>query len=188
MAAPYATTTDPTRWDHRLTDRLVLDHVVEDDVEGWHRIHADPRVWTHFPSGRHTSLAETEGVVRSGVADWREAGLGYWSIREEPGGPIIGCGGCRPVADRNRWNLYYRFSPDVQGRGYATELARVAVEAANAVDPDRPVVAYMLEHNAASWRVAERIGLTRIWVGPDEGNPDPEAVRFVYADRPDVML
>ena len=116
------------------------------------------------------------------------AGLGYWSIREEPGGPIIGCGGCRPVPGRGRWNLYYRFSPDQQGKGYASELARAAVAAANEVDPARPVVAYMLEDNIASWRVAEKIGLTRVWVGPDDGNPDPDAVAFLYADRADVQI
>lgn len=126
--------------------------------------------------------------MRTSIDDWHVAGLGYWSIREEPDGPIVGCGGCRLLPDLDRWNLYYRFAPDCQGRGYGRELARAAVAAANDVDPARPVVAYMLEHNTASWRVAESIGLTRVWAGPDEGNPDPEAVRLVYADRPDISL
>ena len=140
------------------------------------------------PSGRHTSRDATEQFVRTSIADWHLAGLGYWSVREEPNGPIIGCGGCRLVSDKDRWNLYYRFAPEVQGRGYASELARAAVAAANEVDPARPVVAYMLEHNTASWRVAERVGLTRVWAGPDEGNPDPGAIGLVYADRPDVTV
>ena len=86
---------------------------------------------------------------------------------------------------RTSGNLYYRFSPDVQGNGYATELARVALAAAKAVRPERPVVAFMLEHNTASWRVAERVGMHHLWTGPDAGNPDPTAVRLVYADRDD---
>lgn len=100
----------------------------------------------------------------------------------------LGIGGCRLLEERDRWNLYYRFAPEVQGRGYASELAEIAVRAANDVAPDRPVVAYMLETNPGSWRVAEKIGLIRIWTGPDEGNPDETAVRFVYADRLDVEL
>jgi hypothetical protein len=32
-------------------------------------------------------------------------------------------------------------------------------------------------------RTAERAGLKLAWRGPDAGNPDPEAVRLVYADR-----
>lgn len=166
----------------------MLDRVELADVDGWHQIHADPRVWTHFPSGRHTAVEATERLVEASIEDWRTAGLGYWSVREQPGGPIVGCGGCRPVPDTGRWNLYYRFSPEQQGRGYASELARVAVVAANEADMAWPVVAIMLEHNVGSWRVAEKIGLTRIWVGRDEGNPDRTAVRYVYADRPDVSL
>lgn len=173
-------------WDHWRTERLVLDHVRPDDVDQWYRIHADPRVWTHYPSGRHTDPSQTEELLRTSIDAWDEVGLSYWSVREEPGGPIIGCGGCRPVPDGDRWNLYYRFVPEVQGEGYATELARAAIDAANRLDPDRPVVAYMIERNVASRRVAEKAGLIRVWVGADDGNPDPTAIRLVYADRPDV--
>lgn len=179
---------DQVRWDHHRSERLVLDHVHADDIDAWHAIHADAAVWTHFPSGRHTARDDTARQVESCIADWRRDGLGYWSIRTEQDGPIIGCGGCRAVPDRGRWNLYYRFSPDAQGHGYATELAHAAVEAANDVDATLPVVAYMLERNPASWRVAERIGLIRVWEGPDEGNPDPTAVSYAYADRPGVAI
>ncbi len=49
--------------------------------------------------------------------------------------------------------------------------------------PEIPVVAYLLEHNTASARVAEKIGLTLAHRGIDTGNPDPDAIRLVYADR-----
>ena len=39
-------------------------------------------------------------------------------------------------------------------------------------------------HNAESRGRAERSGLTLLWRGPDAGNPDPDAARLVYADRP----
>jgi hypothetical protein len=58
------------------------------------------------------------------------------------------------------------------------------MDAAHTVDPDRPVVAYLLEHNVQSRGRAERAGLSLVWRGPDTGNPDPDAVRLVYADRP----
>ena len=59
-----------------------------------------------------------------------------------------------------------------------------AIDAAHAVDPTRPVIAYLLEHNVESRARAEKAGLTLVWRGPDAGNPDPDAVRLVYADRP----
>jgi hypothetical protein len=46
------------------------------------------------------------------------------------------------------------------------------------------VIAYLLEHNAESRGRAEKAGLSLVWRGPDAGNPDPDAVRLVYADRP----
>jgi RimJ/RimL family protein N-acetyltransferase len=82
------------------------------------------------------------------------------------------------------WNLYYRFTPPAWGLGLAAELVDAALDAARAVEPDRPVIAYLLEHNVESRGRAERAGLTQVWRGPDAGNPDPDAVRLVYADRP----
>jgi RimJ/RimL family protein N-acetyltransferase len=81
------------------------------------------------------------------------------------------------------WNLYYRFAGSVHGRGYATEMALRAIEAARDVEPARPVVAYLLEHNTASRRTAERLGMRLAWRGPDRPNPDPDAIRLVYVDR-----
>ncbi|WP_199522443.1 hypothetical protein [Geodermatophilus marinus] len=70
------------------------------------------------------------------------------------------------------------------GGGDLGHVRTAALHAARAVDPDRPVVACLLEHNARSRGRAERAGLTPVWRGPDAGNPDPGAVRLVYADRP----
>jgi hypothetical protein len=44
-------------------------------------------------------------------------------------------------------------------------------------------VAYLLEHNERSRGRAEKAGLSLVWRGPDAGNPDPAAVRLVFADR-----
>ena len=45
------------------------------------------------------------------------------------------------------------------------------------------MLAYLLEHNLASRRTAERLGMRLAWRGPDRPNPDPDAVRLVYVDR-----
>lgn len=172
-----------TDWRHVRTDRLFLDQPVDADVDDLFRLHSDARVWTHYPSGRHRERQQTVDQVRSGHDQWRQHELGYWSVRESAGGRVIGRGGCAVPTDRPWWNLYYRLSPTVQGRGYATELATTAVEAAHRVEPDRPVIAYLLAHNLASKATAEKVGLHLVWRGPDVDNPDPTAERLVYADR-----
>ena len=130
--------------------------------------------------------------IRHSVDHWERDGLGYWTARlraDLPGTPLragdmVGTGGCALRVGTSWWNLYYRLTPPAWGRGLAVELVDAALAAAHAVAPERPVVAYLLEHNVQSRGRAERAGLTLLWRGPDAGNPDPSAVRLVYADRP----
>lgn len=170
-------------WRHVRTERLFLDQPVTDDIDDLYLLHSDARVWTHFPSGRHRTRQQTVDQIEAGHTQWQHDGLGYWSVRASETGRVIGRGGCAVPTDRPWWNLYYRFSPTVQGRGYATELGAAAIDAAQRVDPARPVIAYLLAHNAASKATAEKVGLHLVWRGPDAGNPDPTAERLVFADR-----
>jgi RimJ/RimL family protein N-acetyltransferase len=172
-----------TDWRHTTTARLHLDIAAEGDEHDLFAIHSDPDTWRHLPSGVHTDPAEAAGMVRQSERQFDEDGLGYWSVRESPGGPVVGRVGCAHPTGRPWWNLYYRLATSVSGRGYATEAAARAVEAAHDVDPDRPVLAYLLEHNTASRRTAEKVGLRLVWRGPDRPNPDPDAIRLVYLDR-----
>ena len=170
-------------WRHTATDRLLLDLPTEADVDDLFAIHSDPDSWRHFPWGRHTEPQQAIDLVSQSEKQFDLDGLGFWSVRDRPGGPVVGRGGCAIPTGRMWWNLYYRFATAVHRRGYATEMATRAIEAARDVDSGRPVVAYLLEHNVASRRTAERLGMVLAWRGPDRPNPDPDAVRLVYVDR-----
>ncbi|MEL7978179.1 GNAT family N-acetyltransferase [Isoptericola sp. F-RaC21] len=165
------------------TDRLDLYRPVPADVDELFAIGSDPRVWTHYPSLRQTDPAQSAADVARRTACWEADGLGPWTVRRrgEPG--IVGYGGCS-VLHGAFWNLGYRFAVAAQGQGYATEMSRAAIRRAGEVRPDLPVIAYLLEHNLASAAVARKLGLTLQHRGPDAGNPDPGAVRLVFADRP----
>ncbi|TYP84611.1 GNAT family N-acetyltransferase [Blastococcus xanthinilyticus] len=177
---------------HATTSRLRLDAVVPEDLDDHYALHSDPGVWRHLPSGVHTSPERTREGIEHSVGHWSRDGLGYWTARlraDLPGtaltaGDVVGTGGCALRLGTEWWNLYYRFTPAAWGKGLAAELVTAAIDAAHTLAPDRPVVAYLLEHNAESRGRAERAGLQRVWRGPDAGNPDPAAVRLVYADRP----
>ncbi|MGY2063902.1 GNAT family N-acetyltransferase [Blastococcus sp. SYSU DS0619] len=176
---------------HRQTPRLTLDAVVEGDLDEHVALMSDPGVWAHLPSGRHTSAEQTMRGIRHSLGHWQRDGLGYWTARlraDLPGtdlraGDVVGTGGCALRVGTAWWNLYYRFTPAAWGTGLAAELVRAAIDAARTVAPERPVVAYLLEHNLRSRGRAERAGLSLAWRGPDAGNPDPDAVRLVYTDR-----
>jgi RimJ/RimL family protein N-acetyltransferase len=181
-----------TDFRHTATKRLLLDAVVPEDLDEQYALMSDPGVWNHLPSGVHTDRARTADGIEHSLGHWARDGLGYWTARlredlPEAGlaaGAMVGTGGCARRAGTTWWNLYYRLTPPAWGLGLAAELVTAAIDAAHAVDADRPVIAYLLEHNAESRGRAERSGLTLLWRGPDAGNPDPGAVRLVYADRP----
>jgi RimJ/RimL family protein N-acetyltransferase len=176
---------------HLSTPQLRLDAVVATDLDDHVGLLSDPGTWAHLPSGRHTSAERTMEGIGHSLGHWQRDGLGYWTarLREDlPGtdlraGDVVGTGGCALRVGTAWWNLYYRFTPAAWGRGLAAELVTAALGAAHAVAPERPVVAVLLEHNERSRGRAERAGLLLRWRGPDAGNPDPAAVRLVYADR-----
>lgn len=165
------------------TARLNLAEVTGSDLEDLHALSADPRVWEHYPSGRHLDRETTADQLARFRDSWAAAGLGYWTARLRESGEFVGAGGCA-LRRGTLWNVYYRIRPEFQGQGYASELVTAAVRAAGELRADLPIIAYLLEHNAASRRTAERAGFRQAWRGPDAGNPNPDAVRLVYADRP----
>ncbi|TQS43152.1 GNAT family N-acetyltransferase [Cryptosporangium phraense] len=163
------------------TARLALTVPGESDVPDLYELYADPQVWAADPLARHGSVEQTLGMVVRWRSGWAHDGLGMWVART-PGGELVGIGGCFVRYDV-AWNLGYRLRPAFWGRGLAQEIVREAVAAAAELRPDLPMTAYLLEGNLRSQRATERAGLRPVWRGPDAGNPDPRAIRLLYADR-----
>jgi RimJ/RimL family protein N-acetyltransferase len=160
-----------------FTERLDLRALTLGDLGEVHALMSDPRVWTHFPPGVHTDPGETAQLLEREELGWELDGLGYWSARLRGAGTFVGTGGCR-LYSTAVWNLYYRIRPEMQRKGYATELARAALAAARSVEPTVPVVASVLEHNRASCAVARAVGLKLVWKGPEY-----EGMRLLLCDR-----
>ncbi|MEV4628335.1 GNAT family N-acetyltransferase [Micromonospora sp. NPDC049523] len=167
------------------TDRLVLAVPQPSDLAEIHELYADPQVWRADPISRQSRMEQTTTMVEHWLAAWQRDGLSMWVARStEPAteGRLVGIGGCF-VRYGVAWNLGFRLHPTFWGQGYAQEIIRAAVAAARDVRPDLPLTAYLLEGNTRSQRTTERAGLRQVWRGPDAGNPDPHAIRLLYADR-----
>lgn len=161
------------------TARLDLTAASEEDADALFPIMSDPAGWWFDPGARHADFEQTRRFVARAAARWAE-GMSYWTVRERDRRQVIGIGGAQRHASGG-WNLSYRLATSAHGRGYATELAQAGWNAAVAVDPDVPVIAFVDARNTPSRRVAERLGLVDCGLRVD-GNDGQ--VRLAYADRP----
>lgn len=164
------------------TARLSLRRPVPGDLGALFAVNSDPRLWTHFPALRHTDPAQTAAAMARWEESWRRHGLGMWAVRLRGQADVIGYAGATVLGDAV-WNIGYRLAAETHGRGFAREAAAAAMTWADRIDPALPRIAYLLEHNLASAAVARAIGLEVAHRARDAGNPDPTAVRVVYADR-----
>lgn len=163
-------------WARVQTERLILRRLQPTDGPAMFAVHGDPATYRYSPARPHPDLATSEEMLRSCLHDWDTYGFGYWAVtlRQEEE-KIIGFGGVeyRVWRDRDVLNLYYRFTPDAWGQGYATEMAQKAVTLARTYFPQWPIVARTRAKNIPSIRTAERAGLIR--------RPDLDTEHVVFA-------
>lgn len=143
------------------TERLLLRRPEVSDGPAIFRIEGDPATNRYNP--RPYTREESDVALHRWLAQWDADGCGYWMVTIAPDPTVIGIGGVRRFSWRecDVLNLYYRFTPSAWGAGYATEMARTAVDLARRHLPFLPVIARVRAVNSASQRVAERAGLER---------------------------
>ena len=148
--------------DHMHTDRLCLRRPAAADAPAVAQIQGDPATNTFNPNGPATA-EQAAAMLASWMADWVRDAIGYWTVAEGCGEPVIGVAGVRRTGDveaeRAVLNLYYRFRPGAWGKGFAREAAAAAIEAAEARAEPGLVLALIREVNTPSVRVATALGL-----------------------------
>ena len=98
--------------------------------------------------------------VQTFSSQWNNLGYGCWSITEKSSGHIIGWGGIVIDEDDPQWGpeLVYYIAPEKSGCGYASELAKFAVNYAATYIGLKKVVAFAHPENIASNRVLIKVG------------------------------
>jgi RimJ/RimL family protein N-acetyltransferase len=140
------------------TPRLVLRQFEERDLEPLAAMYADEETMRHLGTGATFSRAETWRAIGSMLGHWLLRGYGMWAVVERNSGSMVGrVGFINPegwpgfelgwVIERSRW-----------GRGYAPEAAAVALKYAREALGKERVISLIRPANAASIRVAEKLG------------------------------
>ncbi|MEM0935865.1 MAG: GNAT family N-acetyltransferase [Pseudomonadota bacterium] len=96
------------------------------------------------------------------VAGWLIHGHGLWSVELKETGAHIGFVLLGVEWEDDAPEIGWAFAPDMRNRGFATEAAEAARDYAMELLGPSVVVSYIAETNAASARVAEKIGARRL--------------------------
>lgn len=145
------------------TERLILrGHKVDDFADSF-ALWSDPGV-ARFITGKPSTREESWSRLLRYAGHWSLMGFGYWLVAEKATGRFVGEVG---FVDLKReidpsmegmpeagWVL----SPQVHGKGYATEAVRAAIGWGERHFGGAPMVCIVSPENEASLRVAERCG------------------------------
>lgn len=142
------------------THRLLLTRFEPSDLDDFLAMRNEPEVIRILG---HTRAQQEAAHVQSLSDHWARHGYGWWVARDPGSGVFLGCGGLRShtIAGVPETELAYSFLPGYWGRGYASELARVAVAQGFVRLGVRDIVGFALPENVASRRVMEKIGFLR---------------------------
>lgn len=123
---------------------------------------ADPavaeRLWPHEElAAAHDRAAE---ILAVDISHWQQRAFGPWVFFESATGMFVGRGGLRggQVAGRDCVELLYAVRSEAWGRGYATEMATLAVAEARRLGLCE-LVGVTATSNGASRRVLEKAGM-----------------------------
>jgi aminoglycoside 6'-N-acetyltransferase len=144
-----------------LTERLRLRRSVPGDAEAIAAYRSDPEVRRYQGWERTDPEHVREEIERmDGRAVGDPGGWVQFSVEERIGGRLVGDVGLSPADDAlDVIKIGYTVSPAAQGRGYATEAVGALVGYAFGRLGAATVRAYASEENAASIRVAEKVGM-----------------------------
>lgn len=173
-----------------VTERLRLRPFRDDDLAAYAETGRDPEIVRHF-SGP-VSLEQSREKLKQFQAALAKDGFHYLAAEDRQSGEFVGVIGIARIDEQTRAVL--RGQPEIEigwlvarpawGQGLAVEGARGALDYAW-TELDAPeVVAFTSQHNAASRRVMEKLGMARDldgdFVHPALADDDPNRHYVLY--------
>ncbi len=148
------------------TERLWLRTEAAGDQAVWAAHMNTPQVMAHL-GGPRTAQQIADSFQR--MADgWAQHGFSFMLLERKSDGLLIGhCGLTRidthaaPEALNGRIQIGWTLRADCWGQGYAMEAARAVMEMAFEKLRTRTLFGQTSEGNVASWRIMEKLGMTR---------------------------
>jgi RimJ/RimL family protein N-acetyltransferase/uncharacterized damage-inducible protein DinB len=141
------------------TDRLLLREPVLEDFESYAAMWADPSVMRYLSqTGKPMTRHEAWRAFTGHVGHWSLRGFGMFAVMARAGGEFVGLVGPWLPEGWPDLEIGWTLRPAWWGRGYATEAANACLQYAFNELQRTHVVSLITPDNAASIRVAERLG------------------------------
>ena len=144
------------------TSRLLLRQFNESDVDSLLGFRGDPAVMRFSITGPETRADIQSKYLPSCLRRYARDGLGQWAVVRKSDGRCVGeCGICvQEVEGEREFEIGYRLRRDCWGIGLATEAARACRDYGFKHAGLRRLISIIESENAASIRVAEKMGMT----------------------------
>ncbi len=144
------------------TPRLALRHLAPEDLNALFALYRDPEIRRYFPDGTRT-LAQTRQELewfRSGHPKHPE--LGLWATVERSSGAFLGRCGLLPweIEGTHEVELAFLIDKARWGEGLGTEAASAIVSYAQRTLNLKRLICLITPGNAASVRVAQKVGMS----------------------------
>ncbi len=159
------------------TERLRLRPLEPSDAEGLEALFAQPVVRRYLLDDEVMPRSWSEEVIAQSQEDFRESAGLFLAEGRESGG-IVGLFGYREFFEPPVREIIWVLDTDSQGRGFAVEGARAALAWGFEARGFDPIRASIDSPNAASIRVADRLGF--IETGREPG-PSGETIHYALA-------
>lgn len=145
------------------TPRLILRKFTERDAESVFTFRSDPEVMRFSIKGPETLADIQTKFLPSSFKRYSRDGFGQWAVVRKSDGLCIGeCGICvQEIDGQKEYEICYRLRRDCWGIGLATEAARACRDYGFKQAGLRRLISIIESENAASIRVAEKMGMTR---------------------------
>lgn len=138
------------------TERLVMRPPRESDLDDYARMTADGETMRYM--GGTLDREQTWRQIAMMLGHWQIRGYGLWALEEKSGGRFLGRVGFINPEGWPGFEIGWLVGREYQGRGFATEAARAALDWGFAnVDEDH-VISLIMPDNLASIAVARKLG------------------------------
>jgi RimJ/RimL family protein N-acetyltransferase len=140
------------------TDRLILRMLRESDLDAYAQMCGDPDVMRYIGDGQPLARPMAWRNLAMMVGHWSLRGYGLWAAEERSSGVLVGRIGFWNPEGWPGFELGWMLGRPFWGKGYATEGARAALQFAFTRLGQPHVISLIHPENAASIRVALRLG------------------------------